>query len=253
MGRAAHAVMLTATVTPAAGMPGTQRADPAIRLQDYCQAFAFYLGLPDDRVDKILLFENSGFDLDVFRRMAEEAGTAKQVEYINVSSTYDAIKGKGYGEFLMIDNALSQSKIIDPATKLWKITGRLKILNLAEIIRTAPSDYEVYCDLRDVPFIGESLGGNKWMELRLFSCTLAAYNRFFRGQYDVGYVLEKDFFQIVAPEVRKRDRRIVPRFRIQPQFEGLSGYSGRSYRSKKDQVKSLLRTVMRRAAPGLWL
>jgi hypothetical protein len=57
---------------------------------------------------------------------------------------------------------------------LWKVTGRLRVLNLEKLIATAPERYDFYCDLRSVPLIGERLGGNHWMELRTFSCTVPA-------------------------------------------------------------------------------
>ena len=253
MNQSPHIVVLTATITPAAGMPGTLRSDPAVRLKDYCDAFRFYASLPHRAVDKILVLENSGADLDVFRRIVNEEKVDKKVEYISISSAYDATKGKGYGEFLMLDEGLAKSTLCTSASKIWKITGRLKILNLADLIKTAPSEYEIYCDLRDVPFVGEKLGGNQWMELRLFSFNLLGYDRFFRNRFDADYVLEKPFFETLEGEVRKGNRSVVPRFRVQPILDGFSGHSNLDYSGPKDKAKNILRSVFRRLAPRLWL
>jgi len=253
MNRDPHIVVLTATVTPAAGMPGTVRSDPAVRLKDYCDAFDFYTSLPHHIVDKILLLENSETNLDVFRRIAEKNKIDKQIEYINISSAYDAAKGKGYGEFLMLDAGLAKSSLCTPLSKIWKITGRLQIINLENLIKTSPSDYEVYCDLRDVPFIGDKFGGNKWMELRLFSFNLQGYDKYFRNRYDSGYVLEKPFFNTLQGEVRAGNTAVAPRFVVQPILSGFSGHSNRDYSGSKDKKKYFLRKICRRLVPHLWL
>ena len=253
MNKTPHTVVLTATVTPAAGMPGTVRSDPAVRLKDYCDAFEFYASLPHHIVDKILVLENSGANLDAFRRISDEKKVNKKVEYINISSAYDATKGKGYGEFLMLDKGLTKSTLCTSASKLWKITGRLQILNLTNLIETAPPNYEIYCDLRKVPFIGEKLGSNQWMELRLFSFNLPGYDKFFRNRFDADYVLEKPFFKTLEGEVLNGNMSVIPRFLVQPILNGFSGHSNRDYSGPKDKAKNILRKVCRRLAPRLWL
>ena len=76
------------------------------------------------KVDGIILLENSGFDLAPFRERHARSGSRKTVHLVNVPDDYDHSKGKGYGEFLMIDRGLAQlaaSGAIAPEDRLWKV------------------------------------------------------------------------------------------------------------------------------------
>ena len=249
---------MSATVSPAQGMRLNVRSDPSIRLRDYLDAFRFYVALPDHLVDRVILLENSDADLSVFRQIAAKQGGAKVIECINTDSKYDGSKGKGYGEFRMLDEGLRASSLKDPTAVLWKVTGRLIVPNLPQLIERAPTGYDIYCDLRDIPFIGEALGGNKWMDCRLFSFSLRGYDDYLRGTYDLGSPIEKYLFKVVSEEFRhgrKRqgERRFVPRLNVQPIFHGFSGYANRNYQSTADRAKNILRSIARFVAPPLWL
>jgi hypothetical protein len=237
-------------------MPGSVRNDPQLRLKEYLEAFHFYLGVDDMLADQIVIMENSDADLGPFARVAAERNSKKRLQLINTSSDYPSAKGKGYGEFRMIDEGLSRlivSGAIQMDTPVWKLTGRLKLLNIAEMLATAPTGYDFYCDLRSVPFIGERLGGNDWMELRVFSFTPAGYDKRLRGQYDSAYVLEKAFFTLLTRTTETDAVRVVPRFRRQPRLSGVSGHSNRSYETVGYRAKNTLRSIVRVLAPRLWL
>lgn len=252
-------LVMTATITPPEGMPGSVRSDPTMRLDDYSRALKFYLSLPSCYVDRILFLENSGSDLSALRQVAKSVEHDKKVEFIGFIGDYKPEFGKGYGEFNMLDYGLSQYRFFSKTDVLWKVTGRLQILNLAHLIKTAPQDYTVYCDLRSVPFISESLGGNNWMDLRLFSCTVEAYDRLLRSRY-----LEMTYFQpkFVNPEkylfglMRKamnEDKKLKPRFRVQPVIAGYGGYGNANYQGLTYKTKEFVRAAARLTAPWLWL
>jgi hypothetical protein len=249
-------ILMTATVAPSTLMPGTARSDPALRLAEYLAAFDHYLALDDALVDGIILLENSGFDLAPFRERHARSGSRKTVHLVNVPDDYDHSKGKGYGEFLMIDRGLAQlaaSGAIAPEDRLWKVTGRLIVANMAQMMARAPRSFDFYCDLRKVPLIGESLGGNRWAELRLIAFTMRGYYALLRGQYDSDFVLEKSFFEILHDNLGSGALAITPRFAIQPTFVGYSGFSNQSYLSPSKRAKNALRAVGRRLLPALWL
>lgn len=243
---------MSATITPSKDMPGSTRMDPAVRMNDYVEALKYYESVAPEVVDRIVFLENSDTDLSPLKNALQRT-SYKKVEFISVSSDYPPSKGKGYGEFRMFDEGLLASEVIHQNDHIWKVTGRLKILNIEQLIRSAPEEYEVYCDLRDVPVIGESLGGNLWMELRTFAFRRDAYDRYFRDKYAKSFVLEKEFFQTMKTALGKPDTRIIPRFRVQPIIDGYSGYSNANYRSTSYKAKEKLRTIARKVAPGLWL
>lgn len=247
-----NVILLSATITPSKDMPGSTRMDPVVRMNDYLEALKYYESISTDVVDRIVFLENSDTDLTPLKN-ALPRQSRKRVEFISVSSDYPPSKGKGYGEFRMFDEGLLASEMIAPDDHVWKVTGRLKILNIEQLIQSAPAEYEVYCDLRDVPMIGASLGGNPWMELRTFAFRRDAYDRYFRGEFSKAFVLEKKFFKTMRDELDHANTQIIPRFRVQPIIDGYSGHSNANYRSTSYKAKEKLRMIARKVAPGLWL
>lgn len=249
------AIVMTATITPAVGMPESIRNDAKLRLAEYQNAFAHYLNIDDSLVDEIILLENSDADLSPFRAIAEAAETRKTISLINTTSSYPPDRGKVYGEFLMLDNGVREIAQEHKTKRFWKVTGRLIVLNIAEMIARSPLNYDVYCDLRDVPWIGDLFGGNRWMDLRFFSFTLPAYRRFFEGKYQTLRLFEesKEMFAYLLSEKVKGNIHLVPRFLEQPAFQGFSGGTNACYHGWQYRNKDLLRRMTRRYAPGLWI
>ncbi|MGA2443292.1 MAG: hypothetical protein ABSH08_20260 [Tepidisphaeraceae bacterium] len=248
----AELILLTATVTPPPGVPYLHRTDPSARLADYENAFRFYLGLPNKLVDRIVFMENSGHPLDSIRKLAAEA-EGKSVEFINFAGLdHPPEYGRGYGEFKMIDHAINTSKLLgamEPGDRWWKITGRLRVLNLGRMVATAPRDFDVYCDIKTV--------NNRWMDLRLLAFTRQGYESLLMGQFQY---MRQDI-EKRAPEQFLMDRllaardtfRIVPRFRSQPTIEGLRGMDSSNYFTPKERIKLHVKSVLRRVAPWYWI
>lgn len=234
-------------------MPAVARVDPQLRLLDYCAALDHYLNLPDSSVRRIILLENSGADPQPLLERARIYRSGKSLEVISTNPDYPTNLGKGYGEFLMLDEGLREAHARQAIDRFWKVTGRLKVLNFQQLVSCAPANYDVYCDLRDVPLIGHRFGGNQWMDLRLFSCSMAGYDHYFRGKYASGSVLEQAFFVPLKRQWSERPTQIIPRFRVQPDLAGISGFSNASYQNTSYRLKTGLRRVCRSALPFLWL
>jgi hypothetical protein len=249
-------LLMTATITPPMGMIESSRNDPTLRLKDYTEAFSRYLDISDELIGLIVILENSDADLSIFHKIAADKGSKKKIHTINMSTDYPANKGKGYGEFLMVDNGIQKLLdlgIIHNDSKIWKVTGRLFVLNIARLIKTAPPKYGFYGDMRDVPLIGDLLGGNQWVELRVCSFTPEAYNMLIRGKYGVGYVVEKEFFKFILAKYKAQKEYIVPRLAVTPTFLGYSGHSNISYQSQSYRFKNFIRMFGRTFVPFLWL
>ena len=80
--RPALPLLLTATVTPPAGMPFLTRSDPQVRLGDYADALRTYLQLPDGVVDRIVVADNSNSDLSALEQVVAASSSAKDVELL---------------------------------------------------------------------------------------------------------------------------------------------------------------------------
>lgn len=146
-------ILLTATVNPK-GMVGAN-FDPEERAQMYCEAMNFYLG----KGLNVVIAENSGaaesFKFQVpsskfqvpSSKVQDQSSKIKvqgskfndqALEILDVSGDeYDQSRGKGYNETILIHKAILKSKLIQEAGCFFKITGRLKVLNIDKLIEEA--------------------------------------------------------------------------------------------------------------------
>jgi hypothetical protein len=245
-----NTLLLTATITPPAGVPGLRRTDPHQRLDDYCRALDFYCRLPQTSIHRIVFIENSETDLSPLREVARQAGALDRVIFISFNGLdHPAKYGRGYGEFKLLDYAVNHSSALaglDDNERLWKITGRYRVLNLLKLIRKAPAAYDLYCDTRDRPM--------PWLDLRIFSCTLGGYRKLLLGLYpqlreDVIHMAPERFLQPRIGQLAQSNRIIV-RFRREPRINGIRGWDSKNYASGMNLLKYCVRSIGRRFQSG---
>jgi hypothetical protein len=152
------------------------RSDPKVRLQDYIEALDFCLQIPDEAIGAIVFVENSTSDLSELRRIAGK-NSAAEVGFVGFNGLdYPTAYGRAFGEFSLTDYAFEHSEPINclrPDDRLWKATGRWRMLNIEEMVAHAPKAYDLFCDLRDWP--------RGFMELRVYSATKDGYRRLLQG------------------------------------------------------------------------
>lgn len=250
------ALLLTASIDPAA-MPGVTRADPAVRQADYLATLTHYL-TGESWLRRVIFVENSGWDLTPLRHAAAQCGSTCAVEFISLNcNDFPRHLGKGYGELLMLDQALPQSQLAQASSHLVKLTGRLRLLNLRPILRRAPEDFDLLCDLRDHQLY-------RWLHLpatsqrcdsRCFAFRPAFYERFLRGRYDQcddsrGVYLENVLYDVVQQAAGQA--RIVPRLATEPRFVGAPAHHGAAYDSPRAQARWLARWTARKLMPWVY-
>jgi hypothetical protein len=243
-----NTLLLTATITPPPGVPGLRRTDPAERLRDYAEALSFYCQLPADVIHRVVFIENSATDVTPLRDLVAKAGAANRVEFVSFNGLdHPAAYGRGYGEFKLLDYAMRKLPLLVSAgddERLWKATGRYRILNLVDLVRTAPRTFDLYCDLRDRPI--------PWMDLRVFAATVGGYRRLLMGIYkqlreDVIHVSPERHLRPIIGELAK-SHRIVTRFRREPRIDGIRGMDSRNYSSGVNLLKYWYRAAARRVS-----
>lgn len=139
-------LLLTATVNPQ-GMKGAN-FDPKERVEMYVSALKFYAskGL------KVVFAENSGYlttettERDVWGGLMDNPN----VEFVDVSDiaaedaekrrnlaavSYDQSRGKGYNETILLHKAVLKSRFVQEAGCFFKITGRLKVMNIENLLK----------------------------------------------------------------------------------------------------------------------
>lgn len=136
-------VLLTATVNPQ-GMRGAN-FEVEERAQMYADALGWYVSLHLP----VIFAENSGNIEDVRKLMKPE--DAARVEWLDVSHSgyephhgndaslcevkdFDQSRGKGYNETILIHRAIETSPTLAKAKCFFKITGRLRLLNVADML-----------------------------------------------------------------------------------------------------------------------
>ncbi|MCQ3976716.1 MAG: hypothetical protein DPW09_25080 [Anaerolineae bacterium] len=142
MGESYQILLLSATVIPPSHVPNLVLTDPGLRLLDYERALAFYLTLIGKGVDYIVFAENSNADISRLHELVHRNGLQDRVELISFYGLdYPAEYGKGYGEFKLVDYAMSNSRLLSAEMSkavIWKVTGRYVVKNLSEVIRQRP-------------------------------------------------------------------------------------------------------------------
>lgn len=133
-------LLLTGCINPM-GMAQTVLVDTERRKAQYVAAISFYLSkiqLP------IIFVENSGCDIS---EHFTEAIVNERLECLTFKSNYDKERGKGLGESLIIEYALSHSCLLSASSVILKITGRIQIANIKVLLKaTPPSQDTIFTD-----------------------------------------------------------------------------------------------------------
>ena len=141
-------IILTCTVNPIQ-MPNLVRSNPEIRFQDYKKSFNFWVN--NTFVNKIILIENSNYDLSYFNKIAKDIKN-KEIEIIssNSNNRYDKSLGKGYGQYLCLKEVFDQSQIAKTTKYFIDVTGRHCIKNFKAIIKDIiKNESSIYVNITD--------------------------------------------------------------------------------------------------------
>jgi len=137
-------ILLTGTINPD-GMSMTEITSTDLRKKQYISSIEYWLKIPEIRV---IFVENSGYD---FSQELLEYVRSRRIEFLSFNgNNYDKQIGKGLGELLCIEYALSHSSIIEDDTFIFKVTGRYKVLNFVTFLNFVKSNnkLEILSDLK---------------------------------------------------------------------------------------------------------
>lgn len=250
----AAGLLMTATLLPP--VAAVSRFDPTDRLNDYLDALRYYLSLPDSAIDRILFVDNSASDVTPLAELARSLVHGKDVELISFQGNdHPFQRGKAYGEFRLMDYGLANTTLFTPDDLIWKTTGRLKFLNLTQMTeRCKKLSFDVLCDLHNVPWVGSG----QWrdyhnMDLRVFAFRRRAYDALLRDLWQTHEVGFDAGFMYNHMRQKQPNLRIIPRFPLQAQLQGISGRHQRDYRSRSQRAKDTVRGAARNVIPWLWL
>ena len=248
-------LLVTSTIMPPATMPHLQLFDAAERRHQYEEALRFHLRAAPEHIRTILYCDNSGAALDSLEAIAAaENPHGIETRFLSYASPVDPGLGKGRCELELIDRGMERfAASIREGDRIWKITGRLKLVNIAEMLASQPERFTIYADFRKVPLIGNRLGRNHALDTRTIAFSPEGYRRYLQDSWHVAWMSTEAFlFDRLHPALAS-DPMIVPRLRRQPVLAGVNGASMADYASAGYRARNALRRVTRRFLPGLWL
>ena len=190
------------------------------RLQQYLEALHFYI--EDTSIQNIVFCDNSNYMTTQKAKMqniAKQKG--KSFEWLTYEGTAKtALYGKGYGEGEIIEWALKHSKILKSNDYFLKVTGRLIVSNIDDIIK--------HMDIRKNYFIGDMYNSYKGIDTRFFGCTNMFYKEVLLDAYKTcndkkGKIIEKEFYSILYHNYK------IYGFKCYPSIIGCSAGSGADY------------------------
>jgi len=243
-------LILSATIQPPANARNLKRIDVNERKQDYLKAFRFYLkALQNHIVDFIIFTDNSGYDLSFLEDIID-ASERQHTEFISFNGLdYAPDKGRGYGEFKLLDYTMDHSHIIqqhgDQCT-IWKITGRYQLRNIDKLVRSYPPDRQFFCHCRNYPLLWCDTYVLAW-KLQFYQNHLA--NIYHRLDESSGQLSAESFFR---KQIDTLDSSLIQkRFSCLPQLAGIRGYDNQAY--EQEHLKYLFRKKMLKLCPWLWI
>lgn len=228
-------IIVTATIAPESNMQQLVLKDKEQRLKQYKSALNSLIDAKPDA--KIVFCDNSGFGTDGFE---EEISCAKkkgiQLEILSFWGNSDAVirHGKGYGEGEIIRHVLSESRLICDERYMMKITGRLRVDNIANLVSKVNQN-RVYFNIPNIH-------RKDLFDTRLYAMPVKTYREYFETAYkrvddDHGYYLEHAFTDAIFANGLK-----VCNFPCYPRIVGESGSGGAqyTYTEWKSRVRDIL-------------
>jgi hypothetical protein len=104
----------------------------------YVEALNFYIDKLseysiENGIQYIVFAENSGFDGGLINMLKKHPNVV--IEYLNIGTgDFKIHLGKGYNEYLLLQKAIKQSEVIRKCGCFFKLTGRLKVLNITSLL-----------------------------------------------------------------------------------------------------------------------
>jgi hypothetical protein len=153
---------------------------------------------------------------------------------------------RSYGYFKVVERAMSDSHLIAEAgddVVIWKVAGRYQVLNLREMLRSAPREFDLYCDLRKRPL--------EWADLRFLAWSKRGFARVLDKVADtVGEdPREPIMYRHIKAKMGETGLRLITRYRREPLIEGVRGWDNRHYSKGIALLKYHVRNLARRFAP----
>ncbi len=215
-------IIITGTISPDTNVGQLTIRDSSERLRQYVASLKTLIEQRPEA--KIIFCDNSGYDvqkLNELKKMAEFNNVLLELLSFTADGQNVAKYGKGYGEGEIMKYVIDNSRYITDDEYIVKITGRLVVDNISDILRKLKRD-RIYFN---IPNIHQ----RDIFDTRLYAMPLRTYKKFFLDEYkkvddNGGYYLEHVFRDAVLNNKLESNN-----FPCYPRIVGKSGTGGISY------------------------
>lgn len=215
-------LLITGCICPNQNQRFLVLKDAEERLKQYLDSIRFYI--ESSPFTKIVFCDNSACSCDSVQELIDVAQKRnKTFEWLSFQGNHEKIteQGKGYGEGEIIHYALQNSALLRHAKSFAKVTGRLKIDNIHNVVTGAQAGRNYFN--RDI-YRGHG------MDTRFYLCDKDYYCQHLIDLYTQTcelpgkeFALEDAFFRTLKKIKKYRAMNAYPA------FKGISGGNGRDY------------------------
>lgn len=231
-------LILTGTIRPASTTAFLKLKDEEKRLIQYEESILFYI--ESGVFDKIIFCENSHYGLDNMHHLKKEAEKYKvRIEMFSFEGNekQTALHGKGYGEGEIMEYIFANSKLLANEMFFMKITGRLKVDNIADIVKRLKTN--------DCYFNIPNRTHREMYDTRIYAMPVTLFQTRFMNTYDKVMDSEDIYLEKVYTEILLKEKIQVKNFPKFPRIRGVSASTGYDYMYTewKCKIKDLLSIV----------
>lgn len=218
---AMQVLLITSSVNVNA--PFTSVNDTEVRLEQYSVSIERWIR--ETGIRHIVVCDNSGFKYNEQRFEEIAASAGKQIEFVSFQGNTQRVKeqGKGYGEGEIIEYALMNSNLMRSCKGFYKITGRIFISNFNRVsLFVRPSENCFNLTLSSI---------EDYVDTRFYHCE----KQFYLDHLLHAYVTVNDNENFVLENAFSRHLKnaMYGRFLVLPDFDGISGSTGVTYKEPR--------------------
>lgn len=214
--------IITGTIQPPIQMKQLVVRNIAERLKQYRESLLFFID--SGAFSQIVFAENSNYGETVFDDLvsyAKEKGV--QLENLSFAGNVSQciLHGKGYGEGEIMQYVLEHSRLIKQADFFVKITGRLQVHNISDIVKRLNTQRTYF----NIP----NRTRKDICDTRIYAMPLSQFREDFVDSY--GQVMDDEgvFLEYIYTKKIMEKKIKVYNFPKYPRIKGISGSGGLNY------------------------
>ena len=215
-------IIITGTIVPEKHIGQLALRDHKSRLEQYILALKKLIEAKPDA--KMIFCDNSGFGTDAFANLHRLAqGNGVQLEVLSFKGDNESVvrHGKGYGEGEIVEHVLSSSELAQGESFMIKITGRLVVDNIADIVKRVKTD-RIYFNI-------PNYHKRDMYDTRIYGMPIDIFKQYFLNAYKrvddkAGYFLEYAYTDVALSHNLN-----IRNFPSYPRIMGISGSGGIQY------------------------